>query len=65
MDLLEFRILAFGGILAVGIVVSVVAVAASTVVESVGRVWRERTAGSAETPAIAPPSSLGAGRARC
>lgn len=65
MDLVELRVLAVGGILAVGIAVSILGVAAQAAIEWIGRVWPARAAHPAGTPALGQGSTFGTGRARC
>ncbi len=65
MDLLELRILAAGGILAVGIIVSTLAVAAQAIVGWIGRLWHPRAAGATRRAGRPAGARLDAGRARC
>ena len=65
MDLLELRILAAGGILLVGIVVSTLAVSGVAVAGWIGRRLHPRATGAAWPPAVRQGASLDAGRARC
>ena len=65
MDLLELRILAAGGILAVGITVSILGVAAQATLGWLGRLWQTRAARSAGAPTVGQGSAVGAGRVRC
>lgn len=65
MDLLELRILAAGGILAVGVVVSILAAVAAAVAGWIGRLRHRRAAGSIGAPAVGQGPNLGAGRVRC
>jgi hypothetical protein len=62
MDLTELRILAAAGFLAIGIVLSVLAVVAVSVGGWMGRLWRARVVGAS---AAGRGSELGAGGARC
>lgn len=65
MDLLELRILAVSGILAIGVTMSALAVALVAVAERVGRLRRGRAAAANRAPAVGKPSGLGVGQARC
>lgn len=65
MDLLELRILAAGGILLVGIVLSTLALSAVAVAGWIARQWPPRAAGAARSPAVGQGPNLDAGRARC
>jgi hypothetical protein len=65
MDLVELRVLAVGGILAVGVAASILGVAAQAATEWIGRMWQARAADPAGTPAVGQGSTFGAGRARC
>lgn len=65
MDLLELRILAAGGVLLVGGVVSTLAVSGMAFAGWIGRRWHLRTGGAARPTAVAPRRTLDAGRARC
>jgi hypothetical protein len=65
MDLVELRILAAGGLVLVGVVVSALAVAAVIVAGWIDRLWHARAGGSVGAPAVRQASGLGAGRARC
>jgi hypothetical protein len=65
MDLVELRVLAVGGIMAVGVVVSSLAVGALAVVAWIGRIsdaWEARLAGQ---PTADGRADLRAGRAPC
>jgi len=63
MDLIELRLPAVGGILAVGIVVSVLGALTAAILERTGRVSHAR-AGRSGQRAVAPRPDPGAGRAR-
>ena len=65
MDLIEIRLLAVGGILAVGIVVSTLTVTAIAVADWIARVYRARAARSTEASPVSGRPGLGAGNARC
>jgi hypothetical protein len=65
MDLLELRILAASGILAIGITISALAVVAVTLADRVGRRWHGRAAAPVGTPAVGKAPGLGVGRAGC
>jgi hypothetical protein len=65
MDLVELRILAVGGILAVGVIASALAVTGVAVAGWIGRLWQDRPSGGVRTTAVGQRSHLGAGRARC
>ena len=65
MDLVELRVLAVGGILAVGIAVSILGVAAQAAAEWIGRMWQARAAHPAGTPAVGRGPTFGAGGVRC
>jgi hypothetical protein len=64
MELLELRILAVGGIVAIGTALGVLAVVAATVAGWIDRVWRAR-ADAVGTQVVGQGTDLGAGRARC
>ena len=65
MDLVELRLLAVGGILAVGIVLSVLGVAASVAAERIRRVSHARDLHASGARVVGQRADLGAGRARC
>jgi hypothetical protein len=66
MDLLELRILAAGGILAIGLALSALAVAAVTIGGWLGRARHARVGTSARASVAGRETSLAAGRAaRC
>jgi hypothetical protein len=65
MDLVELRLLAVGGILAVGVVMSVLGVLAATILEWAGRASHTRTRRVAGQRAVGRMQDLGAGRERC
>jgi hypothetical protein len=65
MDLVELRILAVSGILAIGITLSALAVAAVTLAERVGHLRHGPAPGPVGTPAVGKASRLGVGQARC
>jgi hypothetical protein len=62
MDLLELRVLAVGGILLLGVVLSTLAVSAVAVAGWIGRL---RHRASPRATAVASGRTLDAGRARC
>jgi hypothetical protein len=64
MDLIELRLLAVGGILAVGLVVSTLAVSAVAVAGWIGRVFQSRVR-RVSRGAVGPNPGLGAGGVRC
>ena len=65
MDLVELRVFAAVGILAVGVVVSTLAVTAVAVAEWVGRTFRLRATPSAGVRAVSRKPELGPGNVRC
>jgi hypothetical protein len=65
MDLLELRILAVSGILAIGVTISALAVALVAAAEWVGRLRQGRAAAVAGAPAVGKATGLGVGQARC
>jgi hypothetical protein len=65
MDLLELRILAASGILAIGVTMSALAVALVAVAGWVGRLRQGRAAAVTGAPAAGKASGLGVGPARC
>jgi hypothetical protein len=65
MDLVELRVLAVGGIMAVGVVVSSLAVGALAVVAWIGRISDAREARPAGQPTADGRADLRAGRAPC
>ena len=65
MDLVELRILAAVGILAVGVVASALGVAAGAVIGWLGRLRQAHAAGRDVAGAVGDASRLGAERARC
>jgi hypothetical protein len=65
MDLLELRLLAVSGILAIGVALSVLAVAGAALAGWVGRLWHARPDGRAGAPVTGKASGLGVGQARC
>ena len=65
MDLLELRILAVSGILAIGVTMSALAVALVAVAERVGRLRQGRAGAASGAPAVRKASGLGVGQARC
>jgi hypothetical protein len=65
MDLVELRLLAVGGILAVGVVMSVLGVLAATILEWAGQASHTRTRRVAGQRAVGRMQDLGAGRERC
>jgi hypothetical protein len=65
MDLVELRLLAGGGILAMGIVMSVLGVLAGTILEWTGRASHARAGRVAGQRAVGRMPDLGAGRERC
>jgi hypothetical protein len=65
MDLIELRLLAVGGILTVGIVASLLGMAAAAVVERFGRTPYARDVRGVGVPAVGPRVHLGPGRAQC
>jgi hypothetical protein len=64
MDLIELRILAVSGILAIGVTMSTLAVVLVAVAEWVGR-RRQGHAAAAPGPAVRKAAGLGVGQARC
>jgi hypothetical protein len=66
MDLVELRILAAGGILGIGIVLSALAVAVVTVAQKIGRARHVSAGPSVRAPVVGREPGLAAGRgARC
>jgi hypothetical protein len=65
MDLMELRLLAVGGILTVGIVMSLLGLTAAAVVERFGRISYARSGRDTGVPAVGPRLKLGSGRAQC
>ena len=64
MDLIELRLLAVGGILAVGIVMSALGALAAAILEWTGRVSHARAGRASGQRVVGPRPDLGAGRAR-
>ena len=65
MDLVELRLLAAGGILTLGIVMSLLGWAATVAIERIQKTSHIRGAGASSAPAVGPRPHLGAGRVRC
>ena len=65
MDLVELRLLAVGGILAIGIVMSALGALAAAILEWAGQVSGARAGRVSGQRAVGPRPGLGAGRARC
>ncbi len=65
MDLVELRILAVGGILAVGIVLSALAVVASVAAEWIRRVSHARDLHPSGARVVGQGADVDAGRVRC
>jgi hypothetical protein len=64
MDLIELRLLAIGGILALGIVMSALGALAAAILEWAGRVSHARAGRVPGQRAVGPRPDLGAGRPR-
>jgi hypothetical protein len=65
MDLVELRLLAAGGILTLGIVMSLLGWAATVAIERIQKASRIRGARASSAPAVGPRPHLGTGRVRC
>jgi len=65
MDLIELRMLAVAGILAMGIVVSIVAVSTAAVAGWIGQLSHAQGKRASGGQAVGGRPDLGAGRARC
>jgi hypothetical protein len=65
MDLIELRVFAAMGILAIGVFVSTLAATAVALAEWIGRALGPRATRSAGARAVSRKPELGAGNARC
>jgi hypothetical protein len=65
MDLLELRILAVSGILAIGVTISALAVALVATTERLRRLRQGRAAAATGARAVGKAAGLGVGQARC